>query len=80
MNKNIHDLIHGRESYIVYFGDTLIMKRPLPTLSDLACNNWLEKQHRTKNIIDEIRAVGNPRYNIPRMIHIKDDEYQLLEE
>lgn len=80
MNKNIHDLIHGRESYIVYFGDTLIMKRPLPTLSDPACNDWLEKQHRTKNIIDEIRAVGNPRYNIPRMIHIKDDEYQLLEE
>ena len=80
MNKNINHLIHGRESYIVYFGNELIMKRPLPTLSDSARDEWLTKQHRTKNAIDEIHAVGNPRYNIPRMIHIKDDEYQLLEE
>lgn len=79
-NKNINHLIHGRESYIVYFGDSLIMKRPLPTLSDSARNEWLAKQHRTKNAIDEIHAVGNPRYHIPRMIHIKDDEFQLLEE
>ena len=79
-NKNINHLIHGRESYIVYFGDELIMKRPLPTLSDSARNEWLAKQHRTKNAIDEIHAVGNPRYHIPRMIHIKDDEFQLLEE
>lgn len=80
MTKSINNLIHGRESYIVYFGDTLIMKRPLPTLSDAARDEWLAKQHRTKKIIDEIAAVGNPRYNIPRMIYIKDDEYQLLEE
>lgn len=80
MTQNINNLIHGRESYIVYFGDSLIMKRPLPTLSDDARDAWLAKQHKTKDAIDEIYAVGNPRYNIPRMIYIKDDEYQLLEE
>lgn len=80
MTQNINNLIHGRESYVVYFGDMLIMKRPLPTLNEPAREQWLAKQHRTKDAIDEIHAVGNPRYNIPRMIHIKDDEYQLLEE
>ena len=80
MTQNINNLIHGRESYIVYFGDTLIMKRPLPTLNEYARNEWLNKQYRTKQAIDEIYAIGNPRYNIPRMIYIKDDEYQLLEE
>ena len=80
MTQNTNNLIHGRESYVVYFGDTLIMKRPLPTLNEPAREEWLAKQHRTKDAIDEIHAVGNPRYNIPRMIHIKDDEYQLLEE
>lgn len=80
MTQQLKNLIHGRESYIVYFGNELIMKRPLPTLSESARNDWLAKQHRTKKIIDEIHAVGNPRYNIPQMIHIKDDEYQLLEE
>lgn len=80
MTKQLNNLIHGRESYIVHFGPELIMKRPLPTLGDEARDEWLEKQHRTKNAIDEIRAVDNPRYNIPRMIFIKDDEYQLLEE
>ncbi|MBE6461165.1 MAG: aminoglycoside phosphotransferase family protein [Alphaproteobacteria bacterium] len=80
MTQNVNNLIHGRESYVVYFGDTLIMKRPLPTLNEPAREQWLAKQHRTKDAIDEIHAVGNPRYNIPRMIYIKDDEYQLLEE
>lgn len=80
MTSSLKNLIHGRESYIVYFGSELIMKRPLPTLSDSARKDWLAKQHRTKDAIDEIYAVGNPRYNIPRMIHIKDDEFQLLEE
>lgn len=80
MTQNINNLIHGRESYVVYFGDTLIMKRPLPTLNEPARKRWLAKQHRTKDTIDEIHAVGKGRYNIPRMIHIKDDEYQLLEE
>lgn len=80
MTKQLNNLIHGRESYIVHFGPELIMKRPLPTLGDEAREEWLEKQHRTKNAIDEIRAVDNPRYNIPQMIFIKDDEYQLLEE
>lgn len=80
MTQNINNLIHSRESYVVYFGDMLIMKRPLPTLNEPTREQWLAKQHRTKDAIDEIHAVGNPRYNIPRMIHIKDDEYQLLEE
>ena len=71
---------HGRETYIVDFGDGLVMKRPLPEFSQQQKDKWLAKQHRTKDVIDGIKAVGNPVYNVPAMIHIKDDEYQLLEE
>lgn len=80
MTTNINNLIHGRETYIADFGNDFVMKRPLPTLGADARNQWLAKQHRTKEIIDEIYNVGNPRYNIPRMRFIKDDEFQLLEE
>ncbi|MBQ6011716.1 MAG: phosphotransferase [Alphaproteobacteria bacterium] len=68
---------HGRETCVAYFGDLYVMKRPLPGRNKDA---WLKKQHRTKEIIDEIGALNNPVYNIPKMIYIKDDEYQLLEE
>lgn len=80
MADKLNNLIHGRETYIADFGDDFVMKRPLPTLGEDARNKWLAKQHRTKEIIDEIYNVGNPRYNIPRMRFIKDDEFQLLEE
>ena len=53
------------------------MKRPLTEYNKDA---WLIKQHKTKDIIDEIVAVNNPVYNIPKMVYIKDDEYQVLEE
>lgn len=68
---------HGRETFVVYFGDMYVMKRPLPGRDKDA---WLAKQHKTKEIIDEISAINNPVYNIPKMVFIKDDEYQLLEE
>ena len=71
---------HGRETYIADFGESLVMKRPLPEFTQGQKDKWLAKQHRTKEIIDEIKALNNPVYNIPRMLHIKDDEYQLLEE
>ena len=71
---------HGRETYIADFGESLVMKRPLPEFTQAQKDKWLAKQHRTKEIIDDIKAVNNPVYNIPRMLHIKDDEYQLLEE
>ena len=80
MSNELKNLIHGRETYIADFGPDFVMKRPLPTLGDTARDQWLAKQHRTKEIIDEIHDVGNPRYHIPRMSFIKDDEYQLLEE
>ena len=80
MTTETENLIHGRETYIADFGSDFVMKRPLPTFGPAACQTWLTKQHRTKQAIDEIYAVGNPRYNIPRMIYIKDDEFQLLEE
>ena len=80
MSENIHNLIHGRETYIADFGPNFVMKRPLPTFSEAACKEWLQKQMRTKEIVDEISAIGNPRYNVPRMTFIKNDEYQLLEE
>ncbi len=80
MADKLKNLIHGRETYIADFGADFVMKRPLPTLGEDARKKWLEKQHRTKEIIDEIYNVGNPRYNIPRMRFIKDDEFQLLEE
>lgn len=71
---------HGRETYIADFGEGLVMKRPLPEFTQAQKDKWLAKQHRTKEIIDEIKAIDNLVYNIPRMLHIKDDEYQLLEE
>lgn len=76
----LKNLIHGRETYIADFGPGFVMKRPLPTFGDEARAEWLKKQHRTKEIIDDIYSIGNPRYNIPRMHFIKDDEFQLLEE
>jgi hypothetical protein len=57
-----------------------VLKRPLPTLSEEAQLKWLEKQHRTKPIIEEIHAKQNPSYNIPRMHFINGDEMQILEE
>ncbi len=80
MADKLKNLIHGRETYIADFGADFVMKRPLPTLGDDARQKWLAKQHRTQEVIDEIYNVGNPRYNIPRMRFIKDDEFQLLEE
>ena len=72
---------HGRETYIADFGNGLVMKRPLPEFSQAQKDKWLEKQHRTKNVIDEVVSLNHVGYyNIPKMIFIKDDEYQLLEE
>lgn len=71
---------HGRETYAVYYGDNFVLKRPLPTLGDAAREAWLKKQHDTQTKINEIRAVGNPLYNIPEMTFINDDEFQILEE
>ena len=71
---------HGRETYIADFGACFVMKRPLPEFTQFQKDKWLQKQHRTKEIIDDIKLANNPVYNIPRMLHIKDDEYQLLEE
>lgn len=80
MADALSNLLHGRETYIADFGPGFVMKRPLPTTGEDGRIAWLNKQHRTKEIIDQIAAVGNPRYNIPKMLYIKDDEYQLLEE
>ncbi len=80
MTKQLKNLIHGRETYIADFGQNFVMKRPLPTFGPDACQAWLKKQYNTKQAIDEIYNIGNPRYNIPRMLFIKDDEFQLLEE
>lgn len=71
---------HGRETYIADFGESLVMKRPLPEFTQVQKDKWLAKQHKTKQIIDDIKVLNNPVYNIPSMLHIKDDEYQLLEE
>ena len=76
----LQNLNHGRETYAVYYGDDFVLKRPLPTLNDAKRAAWLQKQHKTKGKIDEIRSVGNPVYNIPAMRFINDEEYQILEE
>lgn len=76
--KNLKN--HGRETYAVYYGDEFVLKRPLPTFNDAAKSIWLAKQHKTKSIIDDIRAIDNPVYNVPAMKFINDDEYQILEE
>ena len=74
--KNLKN--HGRETYAVYYGDEFVLKRPLPTFDEETKNKWLAKQHHTKSIIDEIREVKNPLYNIPSMKFINDEEYQIL--
>ncbi len=80
-NNDIRKLKHhGRETYAVYYGDGFVLKRPLPNMSESECAKWLQKQHQTKDAIDAIRAVGNPVYNVPAMVFIRDDEYQILEE
>lgn len=71
---------HGRETYIADFGVSFVMKRPLPNFGQNQKDKWLDKQHKTKQIVDDIKALNNPVYNIPSMVYIKDDEYQLLEE
>lgn len=71
---------HGRETYAVYYGDDFVLKRPLPNMSNTEFAKWLVKQHKTKKTIDAISAIGNPVYNIPKMIYINDDEFQILEE
>ena len=76
--KNLEN--HGRETYAVYYGDKFVLKRPLPTFTLEKRTAWLAKQHKTKKIIDEIRAKNNPSYNIPAMEYIHDTEYQILEE
>ena len=76
----IKSLNHGRETYAVYYGKDLVLKRPLPNMGQAAMDAWLVKQHKTQTAIDRIRAVGNPLYNVPEMRFINDDEYQILEE
>ena len=76
--KSIDGLPHGRESYVSYYGE-YVLKRPLPTIGPDAREKWLAKQHKTKDAIDSIRAVGNPIYNVPEMAYINDAEYQILE-
>lgn len=80
MMQQINNLIHGRETYAVYYGDKFVMKRPLPTLSIAECDKWLDKQHHAMTAINKIRMVENPAYNVPLMHFINDDEYQVLEE
>ena len=71
---------HGYETYAVHYGDDFVIKRPLPNKSDHERQKWLEKQHKTQKIIYDIRAIGNPVYNVPNMIYVNDDEFQVLEE
>ncbi|MBP5707499.1 MAG: aminoglycoside phosphotransferase family protein [Alphaproteobacteria bacterium] len=71
---------HGYETYAVHYGDGFVIKRPLPNKSEAERKKWLEKQHKTQQIINDIRAVGNPFYNVPNMIYVNDDEFQVLEE
>ena len=76
---DIRKLNHGRETYAVFYKD-YVMKRPLPTFTDNTRREWLDKQHRTNDVINEIAAIGNPAYNIPRMYFVNDDEYSILEQ
>lgn len=76
----IRNLNHGRETYAVYYGDGYVLKRPLPNMGDEAKNAWLAKQHKTQEAINLIRDVQNPTYNVPEMVFINDEEFQILEE
>ncbi|MBQ0013524.1 MAG: aminoglycoside phosphotransferase family protein [Proteobacteria bacterium] len=76
----IKNLNHGRETYAVYYGDRYVLKRPLPNMGYEAKSKWLEKQHKTQAAINMIRDVQNPVYNVPEMVFINDEEFQILEE
>lgn len=76
----IRNLNHGRETYAVYYGDGYVLKRPLPNMGDDAKMAWLNKQHKTQEAINLIRDVQNPTYNVPEMVFINDEEFQILEE
>ncbi|MCL1786183.1 MAG: aminoglycoside phosphotransferase family protein [Alphaproteobacteria bacterium] len=73
-------LIHGRETCVEHYGEEFVMKRPLPHFNAEQKKKWLKKQHNTRLVIEKIRAVGNTAYNIPRMHHIKDEEFSILED
>ncbi len=78
-DKKARFLKHGRETYVEDYGN-FVLKRPLPTLGEEARISWLAKQHRTKDITDAIRAIGNPTYNIPQMYFVHDGDLQVLEQ
>lgn len=70
----------GHESFVVDYGNGFVMKRPLTAFSLDKKMKWLVKQHYTQQVIIDIKKVHRPFYNIPEMVHIKDEEFQLLEE
>ena len=71
---------HGRETFVVDYGDEFVIKRPLLACSLDKKKKWLKKQHTTQKVITKIKEKHNPLYNVPEMVHIKDEEFQLLEE
>ena len=52
--KDTQKINHGRETEGVYYGPGFVMKRPLPKFNEEQKIAWLEKQHKTKETIDEI--------------------------
>ncbi len=77
--ENLINADHGRETKVTYY-DEYILKQPLDNMGEEARKKWLDKQHRTKSVIDEIAAVGNPAYYIPKMIAVNDGDFKALEE
>lgn len=71
--------VHGRETKITYYED-YILKQPLNALTDEAKDAWLAKQKKTKQIIDDVVALRNPAYYVPRMLAINDEDHRVLEE
>lgn len=65
---------------VVDYGDGFVIKRPLDGVSLDKKMKWICKQHAVQETIADIESVKNPLYNIPSMIHIKDTEFQVLEQ
>lgn len=78
--ESIKKLIHGKESYVVWYDD-YVVKRPLPSFGEPKKMEWLARQERAKKKIDEIVSTKKPGvYNIPRIVGINRDEFAVIEE
>ncbi|MCL2629470.1 MAG: phosphotransferase [Alphaproteobacteria bacterium] len=75
---------HGRETWVEYYGQGFVVKRPLTDFGEEKRIKWLQKQHLTRKHIEEIlwyKGLNySVSYDVPEMKHVNDEEVAVLEE